>query len=195
MLKEEKVKQVEELAQKAQESGAVVLSDYRGLSVAELAELRGKLSALGADFQVVKNTILKRALEKAALSLPGELTGPTGVLFSQSADPLESLKTLVTLLKEKGKGEVKLGFLDATGAASNSRSARFEKARMAAEELLSLAALPGRKVLEAQLVFQLLSPIHKLSDVLRSPGQRFISVLSQVAGHVVRERRGRDEGR
>lgn len=172
MIKDEKIRQVEELSQKAQESGAVVLSDYRGLTVAEMAELRKKLAELGASLQVAKNTLLKFALEKAKLSLPQELTGPTAVLFSRSADPLESIKILVTFLKAKEKGEVKAGF--------------WEKAALTVEQLLSLAAIPGRKVLEARLVAQLASPINKLAYVLSGQSKRLVSVLD----HLVKVRGG-----
>lgn len=164
--KEEKIKQVEELSQKIQESGAVILSDYRGLSVAEMSQLRKQLSEIGADLKVVKNTLLRFALEKVKLPLSGELKGPTAVLLIEAGDPLESIKALVTFLKAKEKGEVKLGF--------------WEKAAMSAAEVLALAALPGRKVLEARLVAQLASPINKLSYMLSGQSRRLVSVLDRM---------------
>src|SRR3989344_8491262 len=128
MVNEEKINQVEELAKEAAESGAVMLSDYSGLTVAEMSELRKRLMALGADLRVVKNTLLGLALEKAGLK-DGELEGPTAALFSLSADPIESIRVMVSYLKEKAKGEVKFGF--------------FEKKPMTAEGFAELAMLPG----------------------------------------------------
>ncbi|MEX1068564.1 MAG: 50S ribosomal protein L10 [Patescibacteria group bacterium] len=166
MIKEEKVQQVEELAKEATESGAVVFSDYSGLTVTEMSELRKRLSALGADLRVVKNTLLNLAMEKANFQIEG-LEGPTAALFSRSADPIESIKILVSYLKEKAKGEVKFGF--------------FEKAKTAAEGILELAALPGKAVLQAQLVSRLSSPIYKLAYVLSAQHQKIVMVLDQIS--------------
>lgn len=167
MVTEEKVKQVEELAQEAAESGVVIFSDYSGLTVAEMTELRKRLTVLGADFRIVKNTLLKRSLEKANLGLEEELIGPTAALFSRTADPIESVKVLVSFLKEKAKGELKFGL--------------FEKARMAAEEILSLAAIPGKAVLQARFVSQLISPVHRLVHTLSNSQQGLVLVLSQIS--------------
>lgn len=167
MVKDEKIKQVEEIAKEAQDSGAIIFSDYRGLTVSEMGELRKKLAEIGADLKVVKNTLLKFSLEKAKLALSEELTGPTAVLFSKVADPIESIKTLVTFFKAKEKGEVKVGF--------------FEKAQIIAADILSLAALPGKQALQARFVSQLLSPIYGLVHVLNGSRQRFVSVLDKIA--------------
>ncbi len=168
-LRAQKIKQVEELAGKAAQSGAGVFSDYSGLRVVEMAELRRKLFDLGADLRVVKNTLLRLALEKAGLSAPkdGELAGPTAALFSSSADPLESIKTLVLFLKEKGKGAVKFGF--------------FEKALIEAGRVVELATIPPKPILQAWLVLQLKSPIFKLAYVLSAQQQKLVLVLDQIA--------------
>ncbi|HLD96163.1 MAG TPA: 50S ribosomal protein L10 [Patescibacteria group bacterium] len=166
MVNEEKIKQVEELAKEAAESGAVMLSDYSGLTVAEMSELRKRLMALGADLRVVKNTLLGLALEKAGLK-DGELEGPTAALFSLSADPIESIRVMVSYLKEKAKGEVKFGF--------------FEKKSMVAEGFVELAMLPGKTVLQARLVSQLSAPIYKLAYVLSASQQKLVTVLNQIS--------------
>ncbi len=166
MVNEEKVKQVEELAQEATESEAVVFSDYSGLTVAEMSELRRKLAERGADLRVVKNTLLGLALEKAGLK-DGELEGPTAVLFSRSADPLESVKTLVSFLKEKGRGAVKFGF--------------FEKSFTSPGSLSELAALPSRAVLQSYLVSRLMVPIHRLVYVLSFQERKLVTILDRVS--------------
>ncbi|GMR18893.1 MAG: 50S ribosomal protein L10 [Patescibacteria group bacterium] len=166
MVTKEKAKQVENLIDEIARSEAVVFSDYAGFTVTEMTELRRKLSELGAVLQVTKNSLLKLALEKGGLPLPRELTGPTATLFSGEADPIESIKTLASFIKEKGKGEVKSGF--------------FEKAFVAAEEVGALASLPGKKVLQAQLVNRLAAPIYNLAYVLGNGPQKLVSVLDQI---------------
>jgi large subunit ribosomal protein L10 len=166
MVNEEKVNQVEELAKEAAASGAVVFSDYSGLTVAEMSELRKKLAVLGANLQVVKNTLLHLSLEKADLK-DGELAGPTAALFSRSADPIESIKILVSYLKEKAKGKIKFGF--------------FEKEPMAAEGFAELAMLPGKAALQARLFYHLASPIYRLAYVFTSQQKKLVTVLSQIS--------------
>lgn len=166
MIKEEKIQQVEELAQEAAESGAVIFSDYSGLTVTEMSELRRRLSELGADLRVAKNTLLRLAMEKADLK-EGEFEGPTAVLLSRSADPIESIKTLVLFLKEKGKGAVKFGF--------------FEKKLAEMARIVELATIPSKSVLQAQLVSQFKSPIFKLAYILSSQQQKLVLVLDRVS--------------
>lgn len=174
----QKIKQVEELAEKAAQSGAVVFADYSGLTVTEMSELRKKLAGIGADLRVVKNTLLRLALEKVGLSAKGgeeKLEGPTAALFSGRADPLESIKTLVLFLKEKGKGAVKFGFWTAKGGpASGGEKARIEIARIS-----ELAMIPSKSVLQARFVSQLKSPIFKLAYILSSPQQKLVLVLDR----------------
>lgn len=166
MIKEEKVRQVEELAQGAAGSGAVVFADYSGLTVTEMSELRKKLSEIGANFLVVKNTLIGLALKKAGLDSES-LEGPTAVLLTLSADPIESIKILVSYLKEKAKGEVKFGF--------------FEKSLMVAAGIADLALIPGKAVLQARLVSQLSAPIYKLAYVLSAQQQKLVMVLDAIS--------------
>ena len=172
----QKIKQVEDLAKEAAQSGAVIFTDYRGLTVAEMAELRRRLFELGADLHVVKNTLLRLALEKADLQ-DGELEGPTAAMFSRTADPIESTKVLVLFLKEKGKGAVKFGFFSAKGGSASGG----EKALVEAARIADLAAIPGKAVLQARLVFQLSSPLFKLAYVLSSQQKKLVMVLDQIA--------------
>ena len=181
MVNEEKINQVEKLAKEAAESGAVMFSDYSGLTVVEMSELRKRLAVLGADLRVVKNTLLGLALEKAELKDGGldgsldepsnlagvRLKGPTAALFSRSADPIESIKVMVSYLKEKAKGKVKFGF--------------FEKKPMTAEGFAELAMLPGKTVLQSILVSQLFSPIYKLAYVLSASQRKLVMALSQIS--------------
>ncbi|MDP2735783.1 MAG: 50S ribosomal protein L10 [bacterium] len=165
MTNEEKKQQVEKISQELSASEAVVLADYSGLTVADVNELRTKLAELGAGFQVVKNTMLRIAFEETGLK-NGDLSGPTAVLTSGQADPIESIRELVTALKEKGKGEVKFGF--------------FEKVFMEAARVLELSSLPGKQALQAQLVYQLASPLTRFARALSYSQRSFVVVLDQI---------------
>jgi len=163
---EEKKKQVEKLKEILGSSDAVVMADYSGLTVSEVNELRGKLAEIGADFKVVKNTLLRIALDNVGLK-DGRLEGPTAALFSQGADPFDSIRTLVSFLKEKGKGEVRFGF--------------FEKSFIEASKVKDLASIPGKDILQANFVSQLSSPLYRFVNVLGGGPQRLASVLNQIA--------------
>jgi len=171
MKKEDKVEQVEKLTEGLKESQAVLFADYSGLSVVEMTALRRKLSQLGAELRVVKNTLIKLAAEKAKLPLKdlpvgkAGLSGPTAVLFSREADPIESFKAVVAAFKEKG--EVKFGV--------------FEGGLLDAPKVLELARLPTRAVLEARLVGALSSPIVKFVLTLKESQRSLVAVLGQVA--------------
>ena len=164
MKKEDKVEQVEKLTEGLKESQAVLFADYSGLSVVEMTDLRKKLSQLGAELRVVKNTLIKLAAEKAKLPI-AELTRPTAVLFSKEADPIESFKAVVAAFKEKG--EVKFGV--------------FEGGLLDAPKVLELARLPTRAVLEARLVGALSSPLAKFVLTLKESQRSLVAVLGQVA--------------
>jgi len=166
MVKEEKKLQVEKLSEEIAASGAVVLADYSGLTVPQVQALRGKLAEMGASFKVIKNTLISLAFEKANLK-DGELEGPTAVLLSKKADPLEVIKVLVAIFKESGKGEVKFGF--------------FEKGFVGAQQVLELASLPGKKTLQNKLVSQLISPIWRFANALSYGQKSLVTVLSEVA--------------
>ena len=78
---EEKSKVVSEIKDRLQEAKSVVLFDYRGLSVAEVTELRRKLRESGSDYKVYKNTLTRRAVEESKLGLEDYLTGPNAISF------------------------------------------------------------------------------------------------------------------
>jgi len=164
--RQEKEQRVDKLAKEMAASQAVVFSDYSGLTVSDVGDLRERLSKLGASFRVSKNTLLNIALEKSGLK-DGELTGPTAVLATGSADPIEGIKTLVSTFKEKDRGEVKFGF--------------FENAFVDATRIAELAALPGRTELQTQLVWQLSVPIFNLAYILGATQQKLVVALDKVA--------------
>ena len=175
--KAEKVQRVEKLAEGLKESQAVIFADYSGLSVAEMIDLRKRLSQLGAEFRVAKNTLIRLAAEKVKLPFEEKLSGPTAVLFSRGADPLQAVKAVVMFFHQKGKGRVKFGVFSAKGGPASGR----EWDLLDAARVLELARIPARAVLESCLVWVLNTPIQKLAFVLRGNQQDLVSVLSKIA--------------
>ncbi len=94
MARPEKVAVVEEIREKLVGSDAAVLTEYRGLKVGELAELRGALRPAGAEFKIFKNTLARRAAEDAGLNdLVPMLLGPTAIAFV-TGDAVTAAKAL-----------------------------------------------------------------------------------------------------
>jgi len=151
--RDEKAAAIAEIATQIQESEAVYAVDYRGISVTQAAELRGRLRDADATFRIVKNTLTERAADEAgADGLKSLLTGPTALAFvrGDAAVAAKALRdyarTTNDLLAFKG------GLL---GAES-----------VDADQIRSIAALPARDVLYGQLVGVVASPITGLARSL-----------------------------
>jgi large subunit ribosomal protein L10 len=107
----EKVAAVAEIRERLTESDAAVLTEYRGLKVSELAELRGALRPAGTDFKIFKNTLARRAAEEAGLSeLVPMLEGPTAIAFVKG-DAVIAAKALRDFGKTNAALVVKGGLL------------------------------------------------------------------------------------
>lgn len=142
MARPEKVAQVTEIRTRLTASNAAVLTEYRGLSVSDLAELRRRLREEDAEYRVVKNTLARRALADAGIDLPDELlTGPTAITFC-AGDPVAAAKVLKTFGKDHPGLTMKASYLD--GAVLDA-AATAQLAELASrEELLgTLAGMLG----------------------------------------------------
>jgi large subunit ribosomal protein L10 len=137
MAKAEKVAAVAELTERFQNSTGAVLTEYRGLTVAQLRELRGSLGE-GATFAVVKNTLTKIAVERAGLEkeLSSLLSGPSAVAFV-TGDVVETAKGLRDFAKANPLLVIKGGVLDGKA--------------LTPDEITKLADLEPREVLLAKL--------------------------------------------
>ena len=83
MARPDKVAVVEDVARQLADAPATVLTEYRGLSVPQMQQLRAALREAGARYRIAKNTLIRRAVDNAGMSVPTEvLTGPTGVTFA-----------------------------------------------------------------------------------------------------------------
>lgn len=141
---------VDELAEKIKNSACGVLVDYKGITVADDTALRKSLREAGVDYFVVKNTLLKRAAEKAGLEgLDSHLDGTTALALSKE-DIIAAPKTLYKQVEaSKGEFSIKVGFIDGKA--------------ITAEEVTEYAKLPSKETLVAKLLFVLQSPMQKLA--------------------------------
>jgi large subunit ribosomal protein L10 len=167
--KDQKTAVVEEVASQIQDSEAVFAVDYRGISVPQAAELRARLTEAGARFRVVKNTLTLLAADKAgAEELKELLEGPTAFTFVPTGgDPALAAKAIATFRREHDVLEFKGG--------------RMGGGVLSVEELQSLARLPAREVLNAQVVGMVASPITGLVRGLNQLIAGLASQLQQIA--------------
>lgn len=147
---EKKQSTVAEIKDKVQNASSVVLFDYRGLSVAEVTELRRLLRASGSDYKVYKNTLTKRAMDELNINLDEYLAGPSAISFS--ADQLAPIKVLSDFAKKHDKLELKVGIVD--GKISG------------LEELQQLAAIPSREGLLTMLAGGMIATVKDLAIAL-----------------------------
>jgi large subunit ribosomal protein L10 len=160
----EKEEKVALLADRFRRARAALLTEYRGLTVAQLEELRGKLREGNYEFRVIKNTLARRAATEAGHpELEPELTGPLAVAFS--FDDIAGLaKTFQDWVRtSRLRVEVK--------------SALVEGRILSGEQVRDLADLPPREVLLARLLGQLQSPLSTLAALLQAPVQDLTNVL------------------
>lgn len=164
-VKEEKVKAVEELKDKFSRSKAAVLTDYRGLNVADITELRKKLREQGVEFKVVKNTLTRIALRDFDYNLDEYLEGPTAIAFSFH-DPVAPAKVLTDFAKNHKELEIKAGVVE--GKVSSK------------EVIESLAKLPPKEELLAKAVGSIQSPLYGIVGVLQGPIRNLVYTLQAI---------------
>jgi len=156
--------QVAELAEKLGRMRSAVLSDYRGLSVAQLEELRASLRAAGIDYLVLKNTLARRAGEQAGVSeLNPQLVGPTAIAISY-----EDISAPARLLIDYARANRRLDMV---------RGGIAEGQTLSSAEVRQLADLPSREVLMAQLLGVLEAPAAQLAGLLEAPGSELQGLL------------------
>ena len=148
----QKMKEVNELAKKIEEAKVVLLTDYRGINVEDVTNLRTKLRGAKTEYTVIKNNITKRAMQECKLEeLETLLEGPTAVVIGNE-DYLETLKIIYNYSKDNEFYKIKGGVI--------------EGKIISAQDIIKLAKLPSRETLIAGLAGALLSNITKLAVAL-----------------------------
>lgn len=167
MNRDEKAQAIEEIAAQIEGAEAIFAVDYRGISVPQAAELRGKLREADASFRIVKNRLTKRAADQAGEERLGEfLQGPTALTFVRG-DTAQAAKAISTFNKEHEVLTFKGGFMG--------------ELALDEEKFKSIARLPAREVLDGQLAGVVASPLTGLVRGLGSMIQGLALQLGQIA--------------
>ena len=163
MPKQEKVARVAELKERIEGSGALLLTEYRGLTVSEITDLRRSLAEGGASFAVVKNTLMQRAATAAGISeLEPLLSGPSAVTFVDG-DPVAAAKSVVKAQKLFPALILKGAYLDGRV--------------LSAEEATSLADLESREVMLSKIAGLMKGEMSKAAALFQGAQSKFLSLL------------------
>jgi large subunit ribosomal protein L10 len=149
-----KVAVVDEVRTRIGDASASIVSEYRGLSVAELAELRRNLAAVGGDYRIFKNTLVRRAIDGGEYQPLSEyLSGPSALTFVQG-DVSAVAKALKDFARSNPLLVIKGGLADGSLLSSS--------------DLAALADLPPRDVLLARLAGALAAPMQQMAGLLQA---------------------------
>lgn len=161
--REQKEKMMADYAERLSQSQAMILTDYRGLTVAQISEVRRNLREIKGSFQVVKNTLFERVLEQSGIQVKTEpLQGPLAVAFCMG-DPQPVAKALLGIAKETDILQIK-------GAILGNRF-------LGPEAVKNLAELPPREVILAQLLGTVQGPMSDLVGIITAPLRELVQVL------------------
>lgn len=162
-----KSQNVEEIKEKIGKAQSVVLVDYRGLNVEQLTELRSQYRNANVDYKVYKNTMMRIAFKDLGLENFNEfLKGPSAIAFGYD-DPVGAAKITAEFAKTNPKLEVKAGIVDGKV--------------IDVDGVNSLASLPSREVLVAQVLGGLNAPIQGFANVLQGTIRSLAIVLNAIA--------------
>ncbi len=163
----QKEEAVSKLTDKFKNAKSVVFTDYRGMTMNQLSDLRNKLTDQEAEFSVTKNTLVNIALKDAGLNnQSSEIEkGPTATLFS-FGDEIVPLKTLVKALKDIQIGKIKGGIVDGV---------YYDEFG-----ITRLSNLPGKLELQAQVVGTIAAPLSGMVNVLQGNLRNLVYALDQI---------------
>jgi len=162
---EEKKAVVAEVSAQVADAQAAVLAEYRGLTVAQMTDLRRKAHEAGVYLRVVKNTLARRAVKGTGFEcLSDHMVGP--LAFAVSVDPVATAKVLSTFAKDNEK------FAIMAGAMSGKL--------ISIEEIKALSKLPSREELLAKLLGTMQAPVQKFVQTLNEVPAGFVRTLAAV---------------
>ena len=160
------IEQLELLAEKFSRAKAVYFTDYLGLKVSEITELRSSFYDSGVEYLVAKNTILKLAAQKNKIQgLEGLFSGSTAIAISYD-EPISPAKVIKDFNKENDLPSVK-GIL-------------FDGDVLPGSDLERLAKMPSKEEMLSQLISMLHSPVQKFVSTISSPMQNMLGVISNL---------------
>ncbi|MDR8685546.1 50S ribosomal protein L10 [Staphylococcus aureus] len=155
---EAKKQLVDEIAEVLSNSVSTVIVDYRGLTVAEVTDLRSQLREAGVEYKVYKNTMVRRAAEKAGIEgLDEFLTGPTAIATS-SEDAVAAAKVISGFAKDHEALEIKSGVMEGNV--------------ITAEEVKTVGSLPSHDDLVSMLLSVLQAPVRNFAYAVKAIGEQ-----------------------
>jgi large subunit ribosomal protein L10 len=165
---EDKVQAVAELKERIARAKALTVTDYRGLSVAQMNSLRGKLREVGTDYKVVKNTLTRIALREcgAEESFVQSIVGPVALAFDYE-DVTAGIKVLTQFAKENKQISISGGYV--------------EGHTMTSDQMEVLSKMPGKDELRAQLLSLLKTPARNFVSLVSAPVRNMVCVLKAYA--------------
>lgn len=164
MVTEAKILKVKQLSEELKNNSAFFVTEYKGLKVSDLVELRASLGAFQSTYRVVKNTLFRRALLDAGLKDAAEFFhGPVAVAFV-SGDVVTAAKALLDFSKKNSNLKLKAGVV--------------EGKILAPGEVQALAALPGRQVLLAMVARAAMAPLTRFVFILQGQLLKLVLVLN-----------------
>ena len=162
---QEKIDIIGDLREQLDGARAIVLAEYRGLTVQQLGELRKQLRSVSAQYKIVKNRLARIAVASSDLEeLRDHLKGPTGLVVARE-DPVAVAKTLQTFGRTNQAFVIKGGVVEG----------RF----IAADGVKALADLPSKEALRSQLVGAVQGPLAQLVGLLLAPQRELAYVLAE----------------
>lgn len=163
---EKKVAVVKEVAEQLKRAKSVFLTDFTGLNVEEINQLRRSCREASVEYRVVKNTLVKRSFESAGCEeLGAYLDGPTALAFGLE-DPVAPAKVISEFAKKIDKPKIK--------------ACLFEGVLVGTDKIEEIANLPGREELLAKLVGTLNAPLYNLAGALGGVLRNFVYVIDAV---------------
>jgi len=168
MKKSQKFFTVDNLKEKVKQAKGLVLTDYSGLKVEQINQLRAEIKKTGGEYEVVKNTLLKMAAKESNINLEDNLLeGATAALWLYNED-LAPLKTLDTFIKKNELPKVKFGF--------------WGRDLLDEDKFKELANLPNQEQLRGKLVGILKSPLFGLAYNLKGNLYKLVYILKAKGG-------------
>lgn len=157
-VREEKEQVVEMIASKLQSSKSTIVTDYRGLNVAQATELRKQLRGSNVEFKVLKNTLARLATEKTGYTdLDNVLAGPTAIAFGEE-DAVSAAKVLVEFAKKNEALTIKGGII--------------EGQVVSVDEIKAIASLPSREGLISMFLSVLQAPVRNFALAVKAVAEK-----------------------
>ena len=168
--KNQKVQIVDTLESEFSDASMIILSDYTGINVNEMSDLRKELASKGFHAKISKNRLVKRAFKKLNYNVEDSLLKGQNIFFNSKEDTVGLSKSLVDFAKNNEKLKIKGGLLDGNFVST--------------DEIVNLSKLPSKEELIAQLIGQLKNPINKFVMTLSNPINGFAHVLTNIKNKI-----------